>query len=143
MALASTGCDARRHDLATDSMARHRSQRPSYVLASDEPHIRAFNATVGEGSRDALDLTLLPDPWVGRLQAPVVLLNLNPGHSPGDAAAHQLPEVRRAIVANQVVCLEFHAYHSGTYKPCRSHSRHSGLSSASCGRQSTGVPPWS
>jgi hypothetical protein len=134
---------------------------PPYVLASDEPHIRAFNATVGEGSRDAFDLTLLPDPWVGRLQAPVVLLNLNPGHSPGDAAAHQLPEVRRAIVANlrqeptrfplfyldpdlanvpgarwwrqslrrlierfgaeqvanQVVCLEFHAYHSGTYKP--------------------------
>jgi hypothetical protein len=34
------------------------------------------------------------------LRPPVVLLNLNPGHSPGDAAAHQLPEVRRAIVAN-------------------------------------------
>jgi hypothetical protein len=134
---------------------------PPYVLASDEPHIRAFNTTVGEGSRDALDLTLLPDPWVGRLEAPVVVLNLNPGRSPGDAAAHQLPEVRRAIVVNlrqepthfplfyldpdlatipgarwwrrslrplierfgaeqvadQVVCLEFHAYHSDTYKP--------------------------
>jgi hypothetical protein len=105
-------------------------------------------------------ISLLPDPWVGRLEAPVVLLNLNPGQSPGDAAAHQLPEVHRAIVANlrqeptrfplfyldpdlagipgaswwqrslrplierfgaeqvanQVVCLEFHGYHSATYK---------------------------
>jgi hypothetical protein len=73
---------------------------PPYVLASDEPHIRAFNTTVGDDSDYALDLTLLPDPWVGRLEAAVVLLNLNPGLSPGDAAAHKLPKLRRAIVAN-------------------------------------------
>ena len=73
---------------------------PPYVLADDEPHILAFNSIIGESSHEYLDLSLLPDPWVGRLDAPVIVLNLNPGRSPGDGAAHRRIDVREAIVAN-------------------------------------------
>lgn len=135
---------------------------PTYVQPDDEPYVRAFNTIVGDDSPHALDLSLLPDPWVGRLDAPIVLLNLNPGRDPGDPAAHRLAEARNAIMANlrqeptrfplfyldpdppiadipgarwwrralrpltdrfgvdrvasQVVCLEFHGYHSVAYR---------------------------
>jgi len=59
---------------------------PPYVLPEDGAAIEAFNRAVDV--RHRVDATLLPEPFLGRLDAPVVVLGLNPGWSPGDAAAH-------------------------------------------------------
>lgn len=59
---------------------------PPYVLASDASLLQRFNATAAE--RHRFDLSLFPEPFFGVPSAPVVVLNLNPGWSPGDAAVH-------------------------------------------------------
>ena len=60
-----------------------------YVLASDIALLDRFNATVSTKHR--YDTTLFPEPFFGSLSAPVVVLNLNPGWSPEDAAVHADP----------------------------------------------------
>lgn len=47
-----------------------------------------------------LILNLPPEPWVGRLDAPVVVLNLNPGVAEGDETSPLLPKLRDAAFAN-------------------------------------------
>jgi hypothetical protein len=61
------------------------TKRP-YVLAEDAEPIARFNSSASERTR--IETQLLPEPFVGRLDAPVVLLALNPGFSDGDAACH-------------------------------------------------------
>jgi len=63
------------------------------VLASDVTLIEAFNARSGNQHR--FDLSLFSEPFLGSLSAPVVVLNLNPGWSPYDAAVHSQPEFGR------------------------------------------------
>jgi hypothetical protein len=58
-----------------------------FVLAADRPFVDAFNGTAGAATRVHTDL--LPEPFVGRLDAPVVLLLLNPGVHADDAALHK------------------------------------------------------
>src|SRR5713101_2846675 len=70
---------------------------PPYVLEHDRPIIEAWNHFAGE--RHALELELIPEPWVGRLDAPVIALNLNPGLSPGDYEWTRRDELVRAIRA--------------------------------------------
>lgn len=60
-----------------------------YVLASDKPLLEQFNATASAKHR--YDTTLFPEPFFGSLNASVVVLNLNPGWSPDDAAVHAEP----------------------------------------------------
>jgi hypothetical protein len=60
-----------------------------YVLASDAPLLMSFNARAAAKHR--YDTSLLPEPYFGSLNAPVVVLNLNPGWSPDDAAIHAKP----------------------------------------------------
>jgi hypothetical protein len=62
-----------------------RQARP-YVLASDASLLQSFNVSAAEKHR--YDLSLFPEPFFGSLSAPVVVLNLNPGWSPDDAAVH-------------------------------------------------------
>lgn len=127
---------------------------PPYVLPQDQPILEAWNHFADE--RHALDLGLLPSPWVGRLDAPVIVLNLNPGLGDTDHEWEQREELasvvraclreesvdypvypldpalaesgggkwwRRClgqlirdtnleVVANRVLGLEFHGYHS-------------------------------
>lgn len=68
-------------------------EKPPYVLASDVALVEAFNARSGD--RHKFDLSLFPEPFFGSPSAPVVVLNLNPGWSPDDAAVHAQPEFGR------------------------------------------------
>lgn len=64
-------------------------KNPPYVLASDVALLEGFNATAS--ARHRYDLSLFPEPFFGSATAPVVVLNLNPGWSPEDAAVHADP----------------------------------------------------
>ncbi len=57
-----------------------------FVLESDRAPIVAFNASAPQDA--FVHLELLPEPFVGRPGAPVVLLNLNPGFSAKDSESH-------------------------------------------------------
>lgn len=61
-----------------------------YVLASDASLLQSFNARAAPNHR--YDTSLLPEPFFGAVNATVVVLNLNPGWSPDDAAVHAQPE---------------------------------------------------
>ncbi len=60
--------------------------RAPYVLPEDRPHVEAFNAAVSDAFR--LDLSLLPHPFLGPRDAPLVVLGLNPGISERSASDH-------------------------------------------------------
>jgi len=61
-------------------------EHPEYVLPEDAPHIRRFNEAASLGHM--YDLSLLPEPYFGRPDAPVILLALNPGRGGDDAVTH-------------------------------------------------------
>jgi hypothetical protein len=81
--------DAARVRVVRPPLARQRSfepmrnpwvdlpERPPFVLPGDAPHVAACNRFASPTHR--LDLRMMPEPWVGDLRAPVVVLNLNPG----------------------------------------------------------------
>ena len=60
------------------------------VLSLDRKELEAFNATSAQKYK--YDLSLFPEPFFGSSDAPVVVLNLNPGWSAGDAAVHAMPD---------------------------------------------------
>jgi hypothetical protein len=68
-----------------------------YVLRDDRELIEQFNVDAAEAHRVRLDL--VPEPYLGRPDAPIVLLNLNPGageqRASPEALAHSSPEFRR------------------------------------------------
>ena len=76
---------------------RLRRRRP-FVLASDRKTVLDFNGRVS--GKFSLDLSLLPEPWVGNLRAPIVVLNLNPGIGSDNHAVHHGVPFRRAVRAN-------------------------------------------
>jgi hypothetical protein len=47
--------------------------------------VEAFNRSRGATEERRLRLDVLPEPYIGRVDAPVVLLNVNPGYTPEDA----------------------------------------------------------
>ena len=55
---------------------RHLPDIPPFVLDSDRRAIEEFNASASADTHVHLDL--LPEPFLGNKDAPVVLLNLNP-----------------------------------------------------------------
>jgi hypothetical protein len=58
-----------------------------FVLAADAPAIRDFNAPANENTQ--IRLERWPEPFVGDPEAPVVLLNLNPGFHTSELEAQQ------------------------------------------------------
>jgi hypothetical protein len=60
--------------------------RAPYVLPSDRLAVMLFNAKVPPDG--ALRLELIPEPFLGRPDAPVVLLNLNPGFDEREIRFH-------------------------------------------------------
>ncbi len=60
--------------------------RPPFVLPCDRPFVDVFNRCADE--RTTIRTDLLPEPFLGRANAPVVLLLLNPGFDSGDAEVH-------------------------------------------------------
>ena len=75
------------------------AERP-YVLLSDKPHVEAFNRVHRDQRDTLLDARLLPEPWIGRLDAPVVLLLLNPGWQEEDLELHRQEAFKRASLDN-------------------------------------------
>jgi hypothetical protein len=72
--------------------------RQPFALPDDLSLIEEFNRK--SSANYQVDLNLLPEPFIGRPDAPVVLLNLNPGWSPGDAEWHAKHAFVRLIRAN-------------------------------------------
>lgn len=94
------------------------NQKP-YALASDKALLDSFNAKAPERYR--FDLSLLPEPFFGVSTAPVVVLNLNPGLHPDDAAAHANRDF-----ANRSRRSLAHALHRYPFLHLHPHSRTAG-----------------
>lgn len=58
-----------------------------YVLKQDWPYVKKFNDK-HKGRATEIQTDLLPEPYLGKPDAPVVLLNLNPGFDECDRIAH-------------------------------------------------------
>lgn len=69
-----------------------------FLIASDAAAIDAFNRAAKPDHR--LHTELLPEPYFGRRDAPVVLLALNPGFSDADPEVHARPAFLAACRAN-------------------------------------------
>lgn len=60
---------------------------PPYVLRNDAEAINQYNLTAKPQYQ--IELNMLPEPFLGRPDAPVVLLNLNPGVGEDDVQQHK------------------------------------------------------
>jgi hypothetical protein len=73
---------------------------PPYVLSDDKAAVSDHNDSYRHDSNYHLELRALPEPFVGSTQAPVVLLNLNPGFDVRNIAEHALSQFQSAIRGN-------------------------------------------
>ena len=62
---------------------RHVPAEPPFVLKCDAEKINAYNSSTSSREK-YLHTDLIPIPFLGRKDAPVLLLNLNPGYHPKD-----------------------------------------------------------
>jgi hypothetical protein len=70
-----------------------------YILGMDRDSIRRFNEDAHDNQKVIVES--IPEPFIGNPpSAKVVLLNLNPGHSDDDKAAHGDAEFRKAMLRN-------------------------------------------
>lgn len=60
----------------------------------------AFNASDRRRPEHEIDTTLLPEPWLGPHDAPVVMLTANPGIDPSDGVFHARRDFAQANRAN-------------------------------------------
>lgn len=75
-----------------DSPWRRLPQKAPFLLPQDEDIVLKFNESANEDLK--LHHELLPEPFLGHPEAPVVLLNKNPGYSsPNDLKKHTDPAV--------------------------------------------------
>jgi hypothetical protein len=76
--------------------------KPDFVLAEDKKAVRDFNARVGPDHRFFLHVDkLIPEPFVGAKDAPVILLSNNPGFGRG-AEFRQDPKFMARMCRNLV-----------------------------------------
>jgi hypothetical protein len=68
-----------------------------YVLDGDRNVVDAYNQTTHDATR--IETALLPEPYVGGVDAPIVLLLLNPGVSDEDFALHGRADFRQRVFA--------------------------------------------
>ncbi len=73
-------------------------QKPPFALPDDLDRLSLFAARSRPEHR--FDFGVLPEPFIGRPDAPVVLLGLNPGFDPRDEEVHARPEFAGALRAN-------------------------------------------
>ena len=71
--------------------------RVPFVLREDRDAIEAFNQRARPKTR--IETDLLPMPFVGRIEAPVILLLLNPGVVDESYIVHRIAQFRRAVRA--------------------------------------------
>jgi hypothetical protein len=72
---------------------------PPYLLPCDSEIIRTYNATHADQKYLVQD-RVLPEPFVGKTTAPVVLLNLNPGFEDGNIEEHARKEFQALVRGN-------------------------------------------
>ena len=65
-----------------------------YVLPSDAARVGAFNNDPKVPDQRRLRLEIVPEPYIGRIDAPIVFLKLNPGYSPTDIRFTEDPRAR-------------------------------------------------
>jgi hypothetical protein len=82
-----------------DNPWRRLPARPPFVLPDEEAAVRAFNAQKSENHKLRID-DLLPEPFVGALNAPVVILGNNPGFNAKNAHYRQEPGFVARMRAN-------------------------------------------
>lgn len=61
----------------------HLPSKPLYVLDCDRKAVETFNEKVRSEDRRLLVDTMMPEPFIGKLNAPVLLLSNNPGAGKG------------------------------------------------------------
>jgi len=91
-----------------------------FILPADSEIVERFNQTASPKTR--IDLNLLPEPFQGNPEAPVVLLGLNPGLSGEDAATHAdtlFAERLRANLAHDSADYPFYLLHPEVRGPGR------------------------
>jgi hypothetical protein len=71
-----------------------------YVLPADRDRILAFNNRPGRLPHHRLQLHVLPEPYIGRVDAPIVLLKLNPRYDRDDARFAEDPRCREVWLRN-------------------------------------------
>jgi len=80
-----------------------------FVLAADRDAVAAFNQQAKQ--EHVIDIGLLPEPFLGSPDAPIVLLGLNPGWSCEDSRWYATPEFSRlcrASLAHEAVDFPFY-----------------------------------
>lgn len=88
-------------------------ERP-WVLPDDRPYVDAFNRHMKKNQDYVIDLDLFPEPCLGNRQAPVVVLNRNPGIGESDRLVHRRrdyiapisPRIPKGIISSGC-CLSF------------------------------------
>lgn len=76
-----------------------------YLLDADRPFVQAFNAALPRRAMSAvrsplhIEENLVPEPWLGRRDAPVCLLLLNPGVDDRDFVFHRDADFRARLAA--------------------------------------------
>lgn len=75
---------------------RELPRRPPFILPMDAPYVDVFNRSAPK--RHRVELDLLPDPFNGHWDAPVVVLLLNPGVNRRDFHVNARPAFRRLIL---------------------------------------------
>ncbi len=83
--------------------------RAPFVLEPDLLHVQQFNRTAPEKYR--IEDRLLPEPFFGPLDAPVVVLLQNPGVSKDDFAHHQKATFARALRQDLALSSERRHFH--------------------------------
>src|SRR5436190_8945377 len=88
-------------------------KRPKeYVLPNDAPYVRAFNRTLSKRREDQrIELQVLPEPFFGSFDAPVVILLQNPGLSPRDLLHHRRPDFSAALRKDLIARRRGHHFH--------------------------------
>lgn len=70
-----------------------------YVLPAEREIIERFNRTYPD-PKTQIRLQVLPEPFIGNLNAKVVVLSLNPGFDESDMTWHSQPDFATSIHAN-------------------------------------------
>lgn len=67
-----------RHELIASSWQRMRREEP-YVLPEDRAAVNRWNVLLGSGDPRRIEFHILPEPFLGLLDAPVLVPMANPG----------------------------------------------------------------
>lgn len=68
-------------------------RRPPFVLTEDRPYVEAFNSIHGHDGDRRINLHYTPEPRLGPVTAPVVLLQLNPSYNKDEPYGPQSDQV--------------------------------------------------